>query len=34
MLDNKYYAFGIGEVKEVTVKGPVEVLELTEVRTT
>lgn len=31
VLDNKYYVEGIGEVKEVAVKGPREKLELVEV---
>ena len=31
VLDNKYYVKGIGEVKEVAVKGPLERLELVEV---
>ena len=31
VLDNKYYVEGIGEVKEVAVKGPLERLELVEV---
>ncbi len=31
VLDNKYYVEGIGEVKEVAVKGPLELLELVEV---
>lgn len=31
VVDNKYYVRGIGEVKEVTAKGPLEDLELVEV---
>jgi hypothetical protein len=31
VLDNKYYVRGIGEVKEISVKGPVELLELVSV---
>ena len=31
-LDHKYYVRGIGEVKEVTVKGPTERAELVSVR--
>jgi len=31
-LDHKYYLRGIGEVKEVTVKGPTELAELVSVR--
>jgi hypothetical protein len=33
VLDNKYYVKGIGEVREASVKGPVEKLALAEVRT-
>jgi hypothetical protein len=32
VLDHKYYARGIGTVKELSVKGPVEILSLVEVR--
>ena len=32
VLDNKYYVRGIGEVKEVAVKGPTEELVLVSVR--
>ena len=31
VVDNKYYVAGIGEVKEIAVKGPLEKLELVEV---
>ena len=31
VLDNKYYIKGVGEVKEVAVKGPVEELNLVEI---
>ena len=31
-LDHKYYVRGIGQVKEVTVKGPLERSELVSVR--
>jgi hypothetical protein len=32
VVDNKYFAKGIGMVKEITVKGPLERLELVEIR--
>jgi hypothetical protein len=31
VLDNKYYVQGIGEVEEITIKGPVEELQLADV---
>ena len=33
VLDNKYYVRGIGEVEEITVKGPLEKLILIDVKT-
>jgi len=32
VIDNKFYVHGVGEVKEVTAKGPLEELSLVSIK--